>query len=96
MGNRSKGVQVCTYMLGAPAGSKESRGDCPATTDAAGKFQIDHVAMGTFGVEAIKLEDGYVAFAGTSVKKVVTLTSNQSSATVLLKLALSQACSFPR
>src|ERR1017187_6114409 len=67
-GQPFKGVQVCTYMLGAPEGSKESRGDCPATTDEAGKFRIDHVAMGTFGVEAIKLEDGYVAFAGTSVK----------------------------
>ena len=85
-GQPFKGVQVCTYMLGAPAGSKESRGDCPATTDETGKFQIDHVAMGTFGVEAIKLDDGYVAFAGTSVKKVVTLTPNQLSATVVLKL----------
>jgi hypothetical protein len=85
-GQPFKGVQVCTYMLDAPSGSKESRGGCPATTDEAGKFQIDHVAMGTFGVEAIKLEDGYVAFAGTSVKTVVTLTPNQSSATVVLKL----------
>ena len=85
-GQPFKGVQVCTYMLGAPEGSKESRGDCPATTDEAGKFRIDHVAMGTFGVEAIKLEDGYVAFAGTSVKEVVTLTPNQLSATVVLKL----------
>ena len=42
--------------------------------------------MGETGVEAIKLEDGYVAFAGTSVREVVTLTSNQSSATVVLKL----------
>ncbi len=85
-GQPFKGVQVCTYMLDAPAGSKESRGDCPATTDEAGQFRIDHVAMGTFGVEAIKPEDGYIAFAGTSVKEFVTLTPNQSSATVALKL----------
>jgi len=81
------GVQVCTYMMGAPSGSREARGDCPAvTTDDAGQFRIDHVAMGTFGVEAIKLDQGYIAFAGTSVKQFVTLTSSQSSATVVLKL----------
>jgi hypothetical protein len=81
------GVQVCTYMMGAPSGSREARGNCPAvTTDDAGQFRIDHVAMGTFGVEAIKLDQGYIAFAGTSVKQFVTLTSSQSSATVVLKL----------
>jgi hypothetical protein len=42
--------------------------------------------MGVTSVEAIKPEDGYVAFAGTSVREEVTLTPNQSSATVLLKL----------
>jgi hypothetical protein len=74
-------------MMGAPSGSREARGDCPAvTTDDAGQFRIDHVAMGTFGVEAIKLDQGYIAFAGTSVKQFVTLTSSQSSATVVLKL----------
>ncbi len=81
-----KGVQVCTYMRGAPSGSKESRGDCSATTDEAGQFHIDHVAMGEISVEAIKPEDGYVAFAGTSVREVVTLSANQSSATVVLRL----------
>jgi hypothetical protein len=95
-GQPFKGVQVCTYMLDAPEGSKESRGDCPATTDEAGEFRIDHVAMGTFGVEAIKLEDGYVAFAGTSVKEVVTLTPNQSSATVVLKLGPKPGVLLPR
>ena len=86
-GQPFKGVQVCTWMRGAPAGSKESRGDCPAaTTDEVGQFRIDHVAMGTIGVEAIRPEDGYVAFAGTSVSELVTLTPNQSSATVVLKL----------
>ena len=86
-GQPYKGVQVCTYMMGAPSGSREARGDCPAaTTDEAGRFRIDHVAMGTFGVEAIKPEDGYIAFAGTSGKEMVTLTPNQSSATVVLKL----------
>jgi hypothetical protein len=44
------------------------------------------MAMGTFGVEAIKPEDGYIAFAGTSVKEMVTLTPSQLSATVALKL----------
>jgi hypothetical protein len=74
-------------MMGAPSGSREARGDCPAaTTDGEGQFRIDHMKMGTFGVEAIKPEDGYVAFAGTSVKEMVTLTPNQSSATVVLKL----------
>jgi hypothetical protein len=85
-GQRFKGVTVCTYMIGAPSGSKEARGDCPVTTDEAGQFRIDHMAMGTFGVEAIKPEDGYIAFAGTSVKKMVTLTPSQSAATVTLKL----------
>ena len=86
-GQPFKGVQVCTYMMNAPSGSKESIGDCPATTtDNVGEFRIDHVAMGIFGVEAIKRKDGYIAFAGTSVKKMVTLTPNQSSATVVLKL----------
>jgi hypothetical protein len=85
-GQPFKGVTVCTYMIGAPSGSKEARGDCPVTTDEAGQFRIDHMAMGTFGVEAIKPEDGYVAFAGTSVKKTVTLTPSQSAATVALKL----------
>jgi hypothetical protein len=85
-GQPFKGVKVCTYMMGARSGSKEARGDCPVTTDGAGQFRIDHVAMGTFGVEAIKPEDGYVAFAGTSVKEMVALTPSQSSATVVLKL----------
>ena len=86
-GQPFKGVQVCTYMPYAPAGSRESRGDCPAaTTDEEGQFRIDHVAMGATGVEEIKPEDGYVAFGGTSVSEVVTLTPNQKSATVVLKL----------
>jgi hypothetical protein len=81
-----KGVEVCTYMMGAPSGSKEAIGGCPVTTDEAGQFRIDHVAMGTFGVEAIKPEDGYIAFAGTSVREIVTLRPSESSATVVLKL----------
>jgi hypothetical protein len=85
-GQPFKGVTVCTYMIGAPSGSKEARGDCPVTTDEAGQFRIDHMAMGTFGVEAIKPEDGYIAFAGTSAKKMVTLTPTKSAATVALKL----------
>ena len=86
-GQPFKGVLVCTYMMGAHAGSREAVGDCPAaTTDDAGHFRIDHMAMATFGVEAIKPEDGYIAFAGTSVKKTVILTPNRSSATVVLKL----------
>ena len=76
-GQPFKGVAVCTYMPGAPWGSTEARGDCPVTTDEAGQFRIDHVATGTFGVEAIKPEDGYIAFAGTSAREMVTLTSNQ-------------------
>ena len=95
-GQPFKGVQVCTAMMGAPAGSRESRGDCPAaTTDEAGQFHIDHVAMGATGVEAIKPEEGYVAFAGTSVSEVVTLTPNQSSATVVLKLGPKAAFLLP-
>jgi hypothetical protein len=85
-GQPFKGVEVCTYMMGAPSGSKEARGGCPVITDEAGQFRIDHVAMGTFGVEAVKPEDGYVAFAGTSAREMVTLTTSQSSATVVLKL----------
>ena len=86
-GQPFKRVQVCTYMRDAPEGSKAARGDCPAaTTDEAGQFRIDHVAMGATSVEAIKPEDGYIAFAGTSVSKEVTLTPNQSSATVVLRL----------
>src|SRR4029077_15087879 len=34
-GQPFKGVKVCTYMIGAPSGSKEARGDCPVTTDEA-------------------------------------------------------------
>src|SRR6516165_9206092 len=77
-GQPFKGVAVCTYIIGAPSGSNEARGGCPVTTDEAGQFRIDHMAMRTFGVEAIKPEGGYVAFAGTSVKEVVTLTPSQS------------------
>jgi len=54
------------------------------------------VANGTFGVEAIKPEDGYVAFAGTSVKEVVTLTPSQSSATVVLKLGPKPGVLLPK
>lgn len=85
-GNAFKDVTVCSYMINAPAGSKEARGDCRVQTDQAGQFRIDHMAMGTFGVEAIKPEDGYIAFAGTSVKQIVTLKPSQSSAIVALKL----------
>jgi hypothetical protein len=42
--------------------------------------------MGIFLVEAIKPDDGYIAFAGTSVIEAVTLTPSQFSATVVLKL----------
>jgi len=79
----------------APSGSVESRGGCSAITDEAGQFRIEHVMMGTFGVEAIKPEDGYVAFAGTSVKETVTITPNQSSATVLLKLGAKPGMVLP-
>ena len=86
-GQPFKGVQVCTYRRDAPANSREARGDCPAaTTDESGQFRIDHAAMGATSVEAIKPEDGYVAFAGTTVIREVTLTPNQRSATVVLKL----------
>ena len=72
---------------GCTFGIHRARGDCPAaTTEDAGQFRIDHVAMGTFGVEPIKPDQGYIAFAGTSVRQFATLTSRQSSATVLLKL----------
>ncbi len=94
-GEPFKGVQVCTYMRGAPSGSREARGDCPATTDEAGQFSIHHLAMGEISVEAIKLEDGYVAFAGTSVKDEVTLTPNQPSGTVVLKLGPKPALILP-
>jgi hypothetical protein len=95
-GQPFKGVQVCTATRDAPARSRESRGDCPAaTTDEAGQFRIDHVAMGATDVEAIKPEDGYVAFAGTSVRDVVTLTPNQPSATVLLRLGPKAAVLLP-
>lgn len=85
-GQPFKGVEVCTYMPGAPSGSKEARGKCPVTSDEAGQFRIDHMTMGTFEVEAIKPEDGYIAFAGTSVREMVTLKPSRSSATVVLKL----------
>jgi len=84
-GEPFKGVQVCNYMRVAPS-PREASGDCAATTDAAGQFSIHHLAMGAISVEAIKLDDGYVAFAGTSVKDEVTLTPDQPSATVVLKL----------
>jgi hypothetical protein len=94
-GEPFKGVQVCTYMRGAPSGSREARGDCPATTDEAGQFSIHHLAMRAITVEAIKLDDGYVAFAGTSVKGEVTLTPDQPSATVVLKLGPKPALILP-
>jgi|SRR6516162_11438450 len=51
-GQPFKGVQVCTATRDAPARSRESRGDCPAaTTDEAGQFPIDHVAMGAIHVQ---------------------------------------------
>ena len=56
-GQPFKGVQVCTWMRDAPAGSRESRGECAAApTDDVGQFRIDHVAMGEIVVEAIKPE----------------------------------------
>ena len=95
-GEPFKGVQVCTYMQGAPSGSTESRGACSATSDEAGQFHIDHVEMGVITIEAIKPEDGYVAFAGTSVTKQVTLTPTQLSATVVLKLGPKAGVLIPR
>jgi hypothetical protein len=95
-GQPFKGVQVCTYRRDAPANSREARGDCPAaTTDESGQFRIDHVAMGATTVEAIKPEDGYIAFAGTTVIQEVTLTPNQRSATVVLKLGPKAARVLP-
>ena len=94
-GQPFQGVQVCTYMPYAPPNSKESRGDCLVTTDQAGHFDIDHVELGVIAVEAIKPEDGYIAFAGTSVKEVVTLSQEQRSATVILKLGPKAARLIP-
>lgn len=90
-----KGVQVCTWMSGAPDGSAEARGSCSAITDEAGHFHIDSVAMGTIGVEAIKPEEGYVAFAGTSKREMVKLTPIQPSAVVVLKLGPRPAIVIP-
>ena len=44
-GDPFNGVTVSTYMIGAPSGSKEARGDCSVTTDQAGQIRIDHMAM---------------------------------------------------
>jgi hypothetical protein len=95
-GQPFKGVHVCTYMREAPSGSNEARGDCSATTDEAGQFRIDHVEMGAISLEAIKPEDGYVAFAGTSVITEVTLAPNQLSATVVLKVGPKAGVLLPR
>jgi hypothetical protein len=92
-GQPFKGAQVCTY--GSPAGrsgANMARGKCrlAATTDELGQFRIDHVAMGTFGVEPITPDEDYIDFgldpAGYYFGEIVTVTPNQSATTIVLKL----------
>jgi len=93
-GQPIKGAQVCTMVT--QASSRGTRSKCSAATDAAGQFQIDHVAMGATGVAAGKAEDGYVTYYGTGAgTETVTLTPEQPSAQVVLKFGPRQAILVP-
>jgi len=64
------GARVC-IIDEAP---NERRGNCFATTDKTGQFQVQHVPLGQHEVSASKPEDGYAESANHQAPQVVTLT----------------------
>jgi hypothetical protein len=74
-------ANVCTVIY-LPS---KSDARCFAYTDKTGQFQIDHVPMGTYGVVASKIDDGYTDFGTAPVQKV-TITPEEPLANVMLKL----------
>jgi hypothetical protein len=75
-------AQVCT-VVNLPG---ESHSLCVARTDKTGQFQINHLPMGTFGVVASKIDDGYEDFEHAAPEQTVTLTPEQPLASVTVKL----------
>jgi hypothetical protein len=60
---------------------------CNNVTDQAGHFEIQHVAMGSFEVLAVKEEDGYARFnrmTGDQIKVVLTLQEPTANVTIKL------------
>jgi hypothetical protein len=75
-------AQVCT-VVNLPG---ESHSLCVARTDKTGQFQINHLPMGTFGLVASKIDDGYEDFEHAVPEQAVTLTPQQPLASVIVKL----------
>jgi Carboxypeptidase regulatory-like domain len=59
---------------------------CNDVTDQAGHFEIQHVAMGSFLVNAVKEEDGYAGLNQPDHQNKVVLTLQEPTANVTIKL----------
>jgi hypothetical protein len=64
-------------------------------TDQSGRFVIEHVPLGTFGIIASKDEDGYPAYDARTKVQTVTLTPEAPLAKVTIKLGSRQAMLAP-
>ncbi len=64
-------------------------------TDQSGRFVIQHVPLGAFGIEASKDDDGYPGSGVMTKVQTVTLTSEAPLANVIIKLGPRQAMLAP-
>ncbi|MGA8504696.1 MAG: carboxypeptidase-like regulatory domain-containing protein [Candidatus Sulfotelmatobacter sp.] len=67
------------------AGSHKS--ECNVWTDPSGQFEIQHLSMGATQVFVTKDEDGYSALSQTRSQQTVTLTTQEPTASITIKLA---------
>jgi hypothetical protein len=77
-GQAMAGVSVCTTVIRKDGGTTE----CRTTTDNNGRFDIDHLGLGSFGLQAS--QEGYVMSDHPS--QSVKLTTEQPSANVIVRL----------
>jgi len=77
------GAQVCTRVTSPSGGAV---GNCLALTDRSGQFEIDHLPLGTFGIVASKVDDGYIEHHQAPGMQKVTLSAEAPQASVALKL----------
>jgi hypothetical protein len=76
------GARVSTVVYSPGRSDAKDR----ARTDRTGQFQVDDMPMGTFGVTAQKIEEGYDGLADGTATPMVTITPEEPLASVIIKL----------
>lgn len=72
---------VCVEQVGS------HKSECNVWTDPTGQFEIQHLSMGATHLYATKDEDGYSTLNQTRARQTVTLTMQEPSASITIKLA---------